>query len=199
MRGLVTRRSELTSRASRSRASTVADDVRAEHLGATRGPSGACGGARRPCRPRRSGRAGGIDDAVSSGGWLGRHVRHRATVSPRAPVRGRVRDTGAAAPPWSSSGQQTRCIQPKASSARPYWMSTRSWRISIVSGPASSLSGPSPADLAAVPLQRPNRRDDRGRAAGEDLGDLAAGHALAPLVDRELPLLDRDPSSAPGR
>ncbi len=58
----------------------------------------------------------------------------------------------------------------------------------MVSGPG--LVGGRAGDLAAVPLQGADRGDDRGRAAGEHLGDLAAGHALAPLVDGELPLLD---------
>src|SRR4051812_29940394 len=45
-------------------------------------------------------------------------------------------------------------------------------------------------DLAAGPLQRADRRHDGGGAAGEDLGDLAGGDALAPLVDGEPALLD---------
>src|SRR6478735_8241178 len=43
---------------------------------------------------------------------------------------------------------------------------------------------------AAVPLELTDGRDHRGGAAGEDLGDVTAGDALAPLVDGELPLLD---------
>src|SRR4051794_6077229 len=45
-------------------------------------------------------------------------------------------------------------------------------------------------DGAAVPLQLADGRDDRGGAAREDLGDVAAGDSVAPLVDGELPLLD---------
>src|SRR6478735_159895 len=44
--------------------------------------------------------------------------------------------------------------------------------------------------LAAGPVQAADRGDDRGGAAGEDLRDPAAGDAVAPLVDGELPLLD---------
>ena len=83
--------------------------------------------------------------------------------------------------------QQTWCIQPNVSSARPYWMSTSAWRIRIVSSPASPSAV---ADLAAVPLQLADRGDDRGGAAREDLDDVAAGHAVAPLVDGEPALLD---------
>src|SRR5690349_2278753 len=43
---------------------------------------------------------------------------------------------------------------------------------------------------AAPPAELADRRDDGRGAAGEDLGDLAAGHAVAPLVDREPALLD---------
>ena len=44
--------------------------------------------------------------------------------------------------------------------------------------------------LAAVPLERADRRDDRRRAAREHLGDRAVGGAVAPLVDADAPLVD---------
>ena len=57
----------------------------------------------------------------------------------------------------------------------------------MVRSPAAASESP---DLAAVPHQLADRRDDGGGAAREDLGDPTAGDALAPLVDRDLPLDD---------
>ena len=53
-------------------------------------------------------------------------------ISHARPGPGRRRSTSPGGPCAAGPPQQTWCIQPKVSSARPYWMSTRAWRIRIV-------------------------------------------------------------------
>ena len=53
----------------------------------------------------------------------------------------------------------------------------------------AGLASPS-ATSPPSPLQRADRGHHGGGAAGEHLGDLAAGDAVAPLVDGEPALLD---------
>ena len=102
---------------------------------------------------------------------------------------------------WKSRGQARRRIQPWVSSARPYWTSSSADRIAAGDG-TDPVAGPVAVDgdrgdrLAAVPHEPADRRDHRGGAAGEHLADLAAGDAVAPLVDADPALLDR---SAPAR
>src|SRR5450631_3000600 len=47
-------------------------------------------------------------------------------------------------------------------------------------------------DLATLPGQPSDRGDNRGGPAGEHLGDLAARHALTPLIDGDTTLLHRE-------
>src|SRR6185437_4568697 len=49
-------------------------------------------------------------------------------------------------------------------------------------------------DLEVVGEQRADRHDDRRRAAREGADDLTGCRALAPLVDRQLALLDGEPA-----
>ena len=89
--------------------------------------------------------------------------------------------------------QTTRCIQPKVSSARPYWMSTSALRTCWVTGPVVS---PSPTWPPPRHLRVADRRHDRGGPAGEDLGDPTGRDAVAPLVDGHRPLLHAVPELA---
>src|SRR5664280_577710 len=44
-------------------------------------------------------------------------------------------------------------------------------------------------DRSALPLERADRRDDRGRATGEGLDDVATAGTVTPIVDRDLALV----------
>ena len=133
----------------------VADDVRAQHL---------------ERHPVAAGRAREVDDAHAALADA-REQRVVAHPEPGRAARAAGAGSGAAAVVtgrgYSGGGpgtataeavgacrraaQTIRCIQPKVSSARPYWMSTSALRTAIVTGPASVEPGTSPPSHLSVP------------------------------------------------
>ena len=111
--------------------------------------------------------------------WASDPLQNAQLGAPRAPQPGVS----------TRAGQPMRWIQPNGSSVRPVWMSSRAWRNCMVTGPG----WPSPTvHSGGGGLHRPDRRDDGRGPAGEHLGDLAAGVAGLPVLDRDPTLLGGD-------